>query len=404
MSNEAHPAAVVPNPPVNAGGQTAVPITTDALELALMGAASPAPVSPTEEAPTPGAPPDPANPDAPSAGVETGNEITTEAPTDGEPGDTPGATDDGEDKQVLSQTNTGDAELDAVLTGLTPAMRAKVVEVGRLLESGALKPGEVPRIGQLLAERHEMAESISTLQKENEELKTARETGGDTPPLQSTLPPEVAKLKTVGEVKARAVLARQSVRALESFLLRNPEGGEVGGKVLAREEIVDKLDYWKTELDALPDRAEQLQTQADAQAQLQQFNNVARQNHPWLNDPENAEAKAVREFVKQNPGTTLLSAAAYLRGLKSLENEFKTRNGQANGNGKAAVKAPFGTAARGDTRPTALQGKVPLGKPHAPNGSAAPKPVPIKFIPPKPGTRITEDHLENALLAARPAA
>lgn len=334
------------------------------------------PSSATDDPPPDAAPPQPG----------TDGEPTEETPaTEGEPQGEPG----GADENVLSKT--GDAELDAALAALSPEMQQHVAdmqtELARQVATGTLKPGQIPRFTELLRERHEMAQALSESNRERDAALQKAESAPAANAPGAALPEEVAALKTQGEIKARTILARDSVRALESWLRRNPSGGEINGRTVSLEEAEQKLAGWQTELDALPERSAQLQAHAAQQEQRTEISRIARQNHPWLADADHAETKAVREFLKRNPNVDELTAAALVRGFKSLNAEVVARNGK-NGHGtpKPLAQKP--------------QGKVPLGKPGAGTPGAARVVQPMerfKAVLPKAGTRVTEDHLETAL-------
>ena len=390
--------------PVNAGGITAV--SEDALETALMGAFAPASPKPSEPPPPPAAgDPDEATAPPPSyAPGQTTDPAGTpaeDAPTDGEP---PA---EGEGQTVLSQT--GDSDLDAALAGLTPAMRTKVVEVSQALAAGTLKPGEIPRIGQLLAERHEMADTITTLQKENEQLRSNPPERGLQAASTTDLPESVAKLKSVGEVRAAVDLNKRVARAINKHLqLRSADAPETvydtqtgqpanveadGKRYRSKEQLVDELERATDELEALPQREAQIAQGEQIRSSHAQLQGQLLKRYPHLTNPEHAETQVYRTalalpVIAQHPGGPLI-AYKLARGHAIVQAEMAA----ANGNGKPV----FGTPPRPGTP---LRGKVPLGKPSAPAGGAAPpKPGKTRFNPPKPGDKVTESHLENALLA-----
>lgn len=383
--NSQIPASTSAAAPVNAGANdVGNPLDAGdaALEQALMGVLPGA--LKTSDTPKSSATDDPAAEPAPLQPGEPGEDSTKATPaTEGEPEGEP----EGADKNVLSQT--GDTELDAALAALTPEMQQHVAElqteIARQVVAGTLKSGQVPRFTELLRDRHEMAAALSESNRERDEA-LAKAEASTRPAAPVAMPETVARLKSLPEVKARGVELRGYIRSLERYLTQNPEGGEIGGKPVSAAELRETIWRHQDELDLLPERAEQIETQAAQTQRLQEISKVARQNHPWLNDAAHAETKTVRDFLKKNPGVDELTAAALVRGLKSLEAEVTARNGKTNG-----------------TKPTLTRpvGKVPLGKPHAGGGVATGRAVAplqkFKAALPKAGEAVTEDHLESAL-------
>ena len=386
----ATPSAV---PPVNAGGQDgalSLDASDAALDTALMGVLTGA--SKTQTPPLPAA----GNPDAAPAPSQDGDPGQVEPEgtptTDGEPEGEPKVEDDG---KVLSQT--GDAELDAALNDLTPAMRKHVVEVSKLL-GDTVKPGELPRIGQLLSERHQLAETVATLTRERDEALQKAEAGGTPASATGTvaLPENVAKLKSIGEVRARAVTARDSIRAIEDFLEENPEGGEVGGRTYSKKEMVQLKRQWQDELEALPQRQEQLQqTERFTQAQAQTRRQVLA-DYPWLNDPQHPVTSKIADAIKAVPllKTTVAPeywAAVLIRGKQAMDAELAQRKTKGNGGSPAVTPG---------VKPV---GKVPARNPHAGGGGATAQPGKamdrFRSALPKKGEKVTDDVMEAALSA-----
>lgn len=403
--------------PVNAGAenaaQTPAPgarVSMADLDNALMGAMSQAAPDDNDTAPELPAPGSPADDQTLPPEVAPGNEPEGSPDGGGDGGTEPSGEPEGEPSggatDVLS--STGNQELDAALSGLTPAMRTHVVSLAGKLKDGSLRNGEVPRIGQLLADRHAMAETITQLTRERDEAVASA--SADAPARQAgagpTLPDEIVKLKTYGEVVARQQLARENLREVQRALRRvGPDGtytanaGTEAAKTYTLEQLEAAETRWQGEVDALPTRAVQIQedakvarTQAEARQQLGEA-------YPWVNDPESAQMKAVQARLKQAPWLRNFASPEYAAhvwnlGEKAAAAERAGRqaggNGNgANGNGNGRVQRPIG--------------KVQPGKPHTPSSNAVqPSDAMRKFQAslPKPGARITSKTLEETLAGA----
>lgn len=335
---------------------------------------------------------DPETPVAPAAS-EPGQDNLH--PAESPEGESP----EGEPENVLSQTDN--AELESALAGLTPDVRK------HLLSLAAEKPGEIPRIGKLIAERHQFVETIGELQGRIEQLEQGAQESGPALAQANGLPPNVARLKTVGEVKARISQVRAIAKNAQKLLMEKPNGDvekqlasdpdkwTVGGQQLTREQLIEAWQEATSEAEVLPEREAQIQSQsrlAEVQAQARE---QAFADFPWLKDPEHPETKAIAATLKQVPGLKQTPipeywAAVYNRGVKSMQEELATRkSGKANGAVPVTV------------RPA---GKVPLGKPHSvANGASAGRaPQGLQAFRnslPKPGAKVKGADLERALAA-----
>ena len=362
-----------------------------------MGSFPSAAVSSEEQPASPTAGDPSAAPAAPPTDENGQTDLEQTPSAEGEPETTPEANDG---QTVLSQAET--EALTAELGKLTPAMRRHVLEVGRLLESGQLQKGEVPRIGKLLADQHALAETVQTLTRERDEALSKVE-GRESRVEGQTLPEGVSKLKTLGEIKARQTNVRATIRTVEDALTRHPQGNaeadangeprwQFGNQSLTRAQIADGLQGFREELDALPERAEQIQQQAQFQQARIQARAKIVADFPYLNDPENPDTKQAQQLLKTDPNLSKYAHGDYLalalaRGHRELQAEKAARQKTGgNGAGKPTLTRPVG--------------KVPAKLPHAPAGGVAARGNAAAFVPPKPGTRINSNHLEDALLAA----
>lgn len=365
--------------------------------------ASAAPVNPEDASPPPAAG-GTGNPPETPQGDDPGQNLSAENnPPDAEGANAPG---DGDPQTVLSQT--GDAELDSALAGLTPAMRKHVVTVSKLLGDGAISSGEVPRIGALLHERHELSQTVTQLKGELEAAKAAPAAVPESASA-SPLPANVAALKTVGEVIARKNTVSQIIRQASNALLKFPNGhaqdanGEpvwkFGKAEFNRADLADEITGLQEELEVLPERAQQLHQTAQLDQQRRQLQTQTRKQFPWLADPENVRSKAVAKVLEDMPslkGTVNPEywAAVVYEGRKVLDAELAARqnggnaNG-SNGSGHAAGQPP--------------KGKVPTGKPHSPSPATPPTPSDamkrFNAALPKAGERVTAGKLEDVLAA-----
>lgn len=264
-------------------------------------------------------PPAPEHEDSPPGSADEPPEEPDAPPAQGEPG-----------QEILPEDETPVAE------GDEPAAEGEP-------ENQDPKPKDGPqkRIDQLTARQTALLQKLEDAEAEKERLAAEVEelrAGADSRVVTNaaTVPEAVAKLKTVADVQARSQKLDATMDELQDVLDENPGGPDtlvrVGEKEVTRKSLMDYRKELRTEKSALQQHGQQIVHRQQVSQQLQQVNAVARKNHPWLADAEHPEAKAVREIVKKT-GWSEITAAAYVRGLKSLEDEFKQRTG-----GKTAVK------------------------------------------------------------------
>lgn len=390
------------NAGANAGAKPTRPVGVADLEAALMEASTAATNPDASTLPAAGGP----EPELETPQLETTGQLETPEtpPAEGQ------TAQGGDDQTALSQT--GDAELDAVLAKLTPAMRKHVANVSQLLGDNTITPGEIPRIGQLLHERHELSQTIAQLQAERDDLKAQAQAGsaGGGGGGAVGIPPEVIALKSPGEVLARKQQLQNVIRSANNALIKYPNGNvattdgdpkwKFGNQEFTRDEIADEITNCQAVLDVLPDRLQQLQAEAQLTHVRQEYQKQTRANYPWLADPQNARTKAVQQVLREIPALAKTTdpeyvAAVIVEGRKVLEAEKAARgNGKTHGN--AATTG-------GGTRP---QGKVPTGKPHTMSGAALPTPSEamkrFQAVLPKKGERVTNQKLEDVLAALPP--
>ena len=279
----------------------------------------------------------------PPATDEPANENLTEEKPEGE-GDEPKSEDAGETD--LSQSD--DKELNEALQGLNADAKESLMEVAKAIANGETTIGQVKR--QMKLGRQEN-EELQRLREENEQLKA----NPPTATVSRELPPTVAKLKTVEEVESRSQVCEESIDALEDFLEKNPQGGEIGGKEWTREQLIDRKRAFRDELKVLPKQQQIIQQQAQFTKVKTEAAAQIRKDFPVLNDPDNPDTKASRALLKTDPIINQYPNADYLalalaRGHRELQAELTARKA--------------GTAARTVQRPGAKTGTVPAAKPH----------------------------------------
>lgn len=324
-----------------------------------------------ENSPTPSAQDDPANPPPPAEGDAAGQ---TDLPPEESPPAEGQPEAEGESENVLSQPEN--AELVQALTGLSPAEREHALALVKNLE-----PGEIPRFSKVIAERTELRRTVEEQAREIEELKTAPPETAVAP---GQVPPSVAKLKTLQEVQARQAKAETSSEYLQDFLDANPGSPDTvydlqteqavsvepdGKRFLTRRELIAEKARWRTELKALPKKAQEIVDLVQFQKVQQTREAAALAAYPWLKDADHPVTKRIAETLETVPALKRTDApkywaAVYLKGLDAMNAELAAR--KAKGNGHAANGAG---GAAGGTRPV---GKVPARNPHAGGGTGVP--------------------------------
>lgn len=294
----------------------------------------------------------------------------TEQPGDanGEPGGdegnnlSDGASDGADDGSGAS------AELNEALRGLNADARKHLVEMAQAVAKGDVNLGDLKR-GHKLAQQY--TQEITALREEIAELKAGSNGAADGPAVpMGNLPPTVAKLKNLQEVKQREFTAKQSVRELTRFLRANPDGGQIGEKQYSADQIQGLIDGWQDELDVLPERAEQIKGQQATETRQREVRLALEEKLPQFYTQDNPVGKRAQELAKADPylagmpnrDFVSLALAIGEQELMKLLTPAAARPGV-----KPAVGKPNGAPANG--KPV---GKVPLGKPHgAPGGAPA---------------------------------
>lgn len=340
-----------------AGGANNEPAGTDPLDERVLAAAL-APTLPPR-APLP-------SEATPASAQDAPEDSTTPAGSDSPgqetlpPEQTPPASpkDNADGSEVLSQS---DAQLNEALAGLDDTQRTQLVDMLQDVASGQASWND-------LKKGHKLTGQIEQLKREFQEqldsLKADRELETTAPAPALEMPSGVAKLKTLGEIQARKVAVKDQLRAVNRYLATHSGEAEtvyeINGQPLTREYLVGKSEELQAEAEALPERAQQIVQQA----QFREVRNAARvqiaRNFPQLNDPENADAKATAQLLKDprfggEPHADYL-ALAMATGHRVLQAELAERKAKGNG----------GTPAR-------FAGRVPAGKPHMGNSLAAPR-------------------------------
>jgi hypothetical protein len=293
---------------------------------------------------------DPETPDQTADQEPSGKDLQPEtAPSDETPADA-GTDSEDEQQNVLSQTE--DTELTEALTGLNADARRKLIEIAKSVKSGDETIGGVKRIHKLTSELEELRAKVT----EMEQVSTR-----DTAPEKGPLPKAIESLKTLKEVEARSRTAEENAEAIQDFLDANPGSADttytINGQEFTRQQLIAQRAQWRSELKALPKRAEQLTQAQQFQQQRQAVTEQIRRDYPVLNDGEHPETQAVRQMIRDPkfadvPNAEYL-ALALLRGHTSLQAETAARR-------KGVTSTPAKPA-----------GKVPVGKPHTPSTGAA---------------------------------
>jgi hypothetical protein len=245
--------------------------------------------------------------------------------------------------------------LPAELAELPEDVREQLLAMAKEVADGSINFGDLKR-GHKLAARH--AEEVEQLRQENESLKQKLEAGTTTAP-----GGEAGLYKTVDDVVKR----EQQLQKVLDWCEDNPEGGEFNGQEFTAAEVKDARRKARDEIKyALPGRKEQLQQQAQQQAQFTKAQQQARgevlKNFPALKDPDNTETQAVNKMLHEVPMLKTmfispeLAALTWLRGEQALRADLAKRGVQSP---KSKVQSP---------RP----GAVKTGRPSGGGGTAAP--------------------------------
>lgn len=317
----------------------------------------------------------PDTPQTPAPGDETGQ--TTDLPAEEKPEGEAEAAPSTDDSQTT-------AELTAALEGLPPERAQKILDLA--------KTGELPRIGKLVADLHAKDATIETQQQRIEELEAVQEHGAPAP-ADSALPEPVMKLKTLAEVKQATKVAQRTLQVIEDLFEEQAYNGDpnaaqytFGEKTWSRRELLAEKKAAQATLNALPDRAEQIQSQTQFETNRQQTRALFHQNFPWAKDPQSAQSKEIQTCLQQNPWMKSFPnpegvAAIWLYGSKPLAKELELRQGKAGSNGRPAGQQAGKPAA-------VIQPRIPLDKRGVkPAPGAAEVTSAVETEVPKTGTR-----------------
>lgn len=287
------------------------------------------------------------------------------------------AANDGEPKNVLSQ-------VEQALEGMDDDAKGHLIELADFVKhGGSLKD---------LKQGHKLLQRITELERSHaEELENVRASAASAPATTGNFPKSVAALKTVQDVRDRHEQVNGYVDYITDLLDANPGGpdtvvAEEGGKQYTRQELITRRSELRTEARQLPQRAQQIQGDAQRQAAQVKATSEFRSDFPWSGDANHAETKAIRQKLKDNPFLNHMfispeyAAAVWMRGEKAMQQELAARK-----------KSP---GARPAAKPV---GKVPLGKPHAPSAGAAGRPAAAASTATSAMTRLKKEHSADAL-------
>lgn len=267
------------------------------------------------------------------------------------------------------------AALTEALNGLDETQRGQMLEMLQDVKAGKANWGEIKRGHKA---NSGLVQQLESLRNEIESLKgggnaTSQRDEDTRPAAASAMPAEVARLRTVDEVRSLVDVLDSRIEFAEEFLHANPDGGLINGEQFTRAQIVEQKREWKKQKNAAPARIEQIREQATFTAQQSAAKRQIATDFPQLNDPEHPDTKVAREFLKdpringQVNGDYI--ALALATGDRVLKAELAARRGAPAGQRGAVGAAKAGA---NGARP---QGKVPLGKPHTATGSAAARPA-----------------------------
>jgi hypothetical protein len=194
----------------------------------------------------------------------------------------------------------------------------------------ASNPNVQKRIDALTRQKSELATENETLKAKVAELEGgARSASGPT-----SLPPTVAKLKTVAECESRLAAAQANMETIQDFLDANPGDAtteyNMGEKTVTRQELIESRKAWREEIRSLPQHAQTLAQQAQfAQTQTATRREVLTA-FPYLDDPEHALTKAVAGKLKEAPflksfASPEYAALVWVKGELALKAEQAAR-------------------------------------------------------------------------------
>lgn len=226
---------------------------------------------------------------------------------------------------------------------------------------GEVSPNVQKRIDALTRQKSELAGKVAELESKLAEVESSTAaTAGQRP--DATLPPTVAKLKTVQECEQRLQTAQASMETIQDFLDANPgDAGteyQMGEKIVTRQELIDSRKAWREEIRSIPQHAQALTQQAQFTRQQQAARQQVLTEFPYLADPEHATTKAVQAKLKEASFLNSFAAPEYaalvwVKGEQAVKAEVEARKGKT----PAPLHRPAGT--------------VPARKPMTASGSAA---------------------------------
>lgn len=335
-----------------------------------------------------------ASSDEPNAPIDSPNEspetpeLATESDAPGQetlPSDTEAQsnTEEVADTASAEAATSDNTELNQALDGLNDDARATLVELAKEIAEGKTS------LGKLKQGHRNERKLLDRLAELEAKLDGQTETVEAIAPSSVKLPEEVAKLKDCNEIKAREQKARQAIRQLERTLRTATDGDGnylVGETAYSADQIDRAIEVWQDELDALPERSQQLQQQSAMQAQRREFRQVFEKDYPWVKDQDSPQNQAIKEVIRRFPQFKQSAAPEYFAyvwhlGEKAAEAE---RVGRQNGH---------------LTKPVATKsvGKVPAAKPHS--GASASSKIEPKASFDSAFSRYKTDRSKDALNA-----
>lgn len=311
---------------------------------------------------------------APADAPDTAPEATTETPPpEGADGQNDLPAEETSEQTDLSQTQ---AALPPELAALPDDVRAELLAMAKDVADGKTSFGELKR-------GHKLTEKFAAQLAELKAKLETREPATAEPPA-SSLPQEVKAQRTLAELKRY----EDSVQEAFDFCVDNPEGGTFRGREYSPEEVKQAKTALRSQLRAIPQRAQQIQQAEQVRQQRAQASSAFAKDFPAWNDPENADARLARQLLQdprfESDVNADYIAFAIARGHRELQAELAARK-----NGKPA------------TKPAATNG-VPRGKPAVAPAAAAPRPgtVNVKQVLAKARSERSSDALAELIGAA----
>jgi hypothetical protein len=195
--------------------------------------------------------------------------------------------------------------------------REHVLEMAKELAEGKTTLGQLKRGHRLVEDMEKLRDEIRGLREEKD--KPATKTATAATPL--------------ADIKDEAAL-EEIVSDANKFLRwarRNPDGGIWDGKELDRDALNNRIDLAETARDEwVPKRAKEIARNNQFMAFQQQQIQSARNDYPWLKDPENAETAAARNLLRDVPMLNQTDspeywAAVMVKGQKAMVADKEAR-------------------------------------------------------------------------------